>query len=136
MLSTKLSILYNGHPPRPTMTQIEVKQNPRIVIQNPDSGKYYTVLMVDPDAPVGTFLHWIVANIQYGGSNVIGAEEWVSYYPPTPPSGTHRYIFYLYQHSKPIQRPKVIKNRAPFDVVAFIQELNLGSSINQVMFRC
>jgi phosphatidylethanolamine-binding protein (PEBP) family uncharacterized protein len=41
--------------------------------------------MFDPDAPAGTWLHWLR-----------GAEgDYWPYQPPSPPSGTHRYIFRL-----------------------------------------
>lgn len=67
------------------------------------------VLIVDdPDAPNGTFTHWIVWNIDPTVTEV--AENAVptngvegmndsgksGYMGPCPPGGTHRYFFYLY----------------------------------------
>lgn len=66
------------------------------------------IIMHDPDAPSGDFLHWTIWNID---PLVTGLEEGsvpadsrqglngfgtVGYGGPCPPSGTHRYIFELY----------------------------------------
>ena len=74
----------------------------------PDGTKSFALSVVDPDAPGGTFIHWLVYGIpedveEVGqGSlpngakqirNDFGKEE---YGGPCPPSGTHRYIFTLY----------------------------------------
>ena len=59
--------------------------------------KLYTVLMSDPDAQAKSWLHWLITNIP-GESNDIGQGQVImSYSGPNPPSGTHRYIFTLYQ---------------------------------------
>jgi hypothetical protein len=64
------------------------------------------LIMWDPDAPAGTYLHWI----QDANGPII------SYKGPTPPSGTHRYIFRLVEGS-----PQVVpRRRAPIDVDAII----------------
>lgn len=75
------------------------------------SGKFYTLTVVDPDAPSPTnpsmapFLHWLVTNIPQGelekGSMV------VPYMGPSPPEGDHRYCFLLYEQpndSLPVSR--------------------------------
>jgi hypothetical protein len=78
----------------------------------PDKTKTFALIVEDPDAPGGTFVHWVVYNIP---SNVISLAEGVSaenlpegtiqgtnhfgdsdYGGPCPPSGTHRYYFKLY----------------------------------------
>jgi Raf kinase inhibitor-like YbhB/YbcL family protein len=66
----------------------------------------------DPDAPRGSFTHWIIWNIPpkigsigegetpagaVQGSSSAGTAQWVS---PCPPSGTHRYVFTLYALDK------------------------------------
>jgi hypothetical protein len=71
------------------------------------------LIMDDPDAPAGTFVHWVIYNIP---SSAAGLPEAVSrdarladgslqgpgsagragYTGPCPPSGTHRYFFKLY----------------------------------------
>ena len=58
--------------------------------------------MTDPDAPNGedrtsenfTFTHWVFTMINGQINNTF-----VSYYPPSPPKGTHRYQFNLYDIS-------------------------------------
>lgn len=58
----------------------------------PHNASSYLLIMTDPNAPSGCFVHWI-AEIQ--GSNIVNR---IPYYPPSPPSGTgtHNYIFTLY----------------------------------------
>ena len=64
-------------------------------------------IMDDPDAPVGTLIHWVLYNIpadmpglQLGmtGVGVDGTNSWgtTGYGGPCPPGGTHRYYFKLY----------------------------------------
>ena len=61
----------------------------------------------DPDAPVGTWDHWIVFNIPPTTTRIIKGEEpigiggknsWgrTGYGGPCPPLGVHRYLFKLY----------------------------------------
>ena len=79
----------------------------------PPEAKTLALINDDPDAPMGTWVHWVVINIPPGMS---GFEEAVSsdslarqgvvegltdfgrqgYGGPCPPSGTHRYYFKLY----------------------------------------
>lgn len=66
------------------------------------------LILHDPDAPSGDFLHWTVWNIPASTTElpenrvVAGAVEGltdfaaVGYGGPCPPSGTHRYFFELY----------------------------------------
>ena len=66
------------------------------------------LIMHDPDAPGGDFLHWSIWNINPdidflpAGEAPDGALQGVNsfgttqYSGPCPPSGTHRYIFELY----------------------------------------
>jgi Raf kinase inhibitor-like YbhB/YbcL family protein len=73
----------------------------------PPSAKSLALVMDDPDAPGGTFDHWIVWSIPpattgvaegkappgVAGSNGFGKN---GYGGPCPPSGEHRYYFKLY----------------------------------------
>lgn len=73
----------------------------------PENAKSLVLIMDDPDAPMGTFVHWILFNIDpnmngikensapkasYGKTSVGKAD----YVGACPPSGTHRYFFKLY----------------------------------------
>ena len=83
--------------------------NPPLVIENaPLSTKSLALIVDDPDAPVGTWVHWVVWNIgpttSEIGENMVpsGAQQGINdfrkhnYGGPCPPSGTHRYFFKLY----------------------------------------
>ena len=64
------------------------------------------LVMDDPDAPAGTWDHWVAYDITPAAQIPEGAEplgtaggnSWgrTGYGGPCPPSGTHRYIFTLY----------------------------------------
>ena len=80
--------------------------NPPLNIEGVPEETQSLVLMVDdPDAPMGTWDHWIVWNIDPTGKieeNSIPGIEGLnnfrkhSYGGPCPPSGTHRYFFKVY----------------------------------------
>jgi len=81
--------------------------NPPLEISGIPNGTKSLVLVVDdPDAPMGTWDHWIVWNIKpdtakIGEGDVPGVQGMNSfgkqdYGGPCPPSGTHRYMFKLY----------------------------------------
>jgi Raf kinase inhibitor-like YbhB/YbcL family protein len=81
--------------------------NPSLTIQGvPPEAKTLALIMEDPDAPHGTFNHWVVWNIPAATSQIsehakIGVEGLNSlgqrgYTGPEPPSGTHRYFFKVY----------------------------------------
>ena len=83
--------------------------NPPLVIKDVPKGAKSLVLIVDdPDAPLKTWLHWLVWNIEPSvsligegqvpenavqGINDFGSH---SYGGPCPPSGIHHYHFKLY----------------------------------------
>jgi Raf kinase inhibitor-like YbhB/YbcL family protein len=74
----------------------------------PKDTRSFVLIVDDPDAPSGTFTHWIVFDIPgdryelpsgtradsvgLAGRNSRGA---LGYMGPCPPSGTHRYVFRL-----------------------------------------
>ena len=81
----------------------------------PAGTQSFALIMDDPDAPSGTWVHWVLYNINpdkrelqedlpitgksidpeaiYVGKNSSGN---IGYDGPCPPSGTHRYYFKLY----------------------------------------
>ena len=83
--------------------------NPPLHIdQVPAGAKSLALIVDDPDAPGGTFVHWLVWNIDpkttdiaensvppnaVQGKNGFGK---TGYGGPCPPSGTHRYYFRVY----------------------------------------
>ncbi|ABE51947.1 YbhB/YbcL family Raf kinase inhibitor-like protein [Methanococcoides burtonii] len=80
--------------------------NPELVPGSLPEDTVSLVLIVDdPDAPIGTFTHWIVWNIAPGsiieentvpGIQGLNGAKGTDYLGPCPPSGTHRYFFRFY----------------------------------------
>jgi len=83
--------------------------NPALAIENvPAGAKSLALIVDDPDAPAGTWVHWVVWNISPDTREVkehavpAGASQGMNdfrkrnYGGPCPPSGTHRYFFKLY----------------------------------------
>ena len=73
----------------------------------PPGTKSLAMIMDDPDAPMGTFVHWVVYNMPpqttmiRGNSKPPGIQAkngagTNKYIGPCPPSGTHRYYFKVY----------------------------------------
>lgn len=68
----------------------------------------YALIMDDPDAPAGTWVHWVLFNLSSDRDQLMedvseeigtgGNNSWnrTGYGGPCPPSGQHRYIFKLY----------------------------------------
>ena len=93
--------------------------NPPLQISDvPKEAKSLVLIVDDPDAPGGTFLHWLVWNIDvntllmieenslppgaFQGKNDFGKEN---YGGPCPPSGTHRYFFKVFALDKTLDLP-------------------------------
>lgn len=72
------------------------------------------LVVSDPDAPSGTFVHWVLYDLQASdgalpadevppgareADNSAGERGW---YPPCPPSGTHHYRFTVYALGEPL----------------------------------
>ena len=79
----------------------------------PKSAKTIAIIADDPDAPSGTFVHWVVYNLpaeniglvenlptteslKAGGFQGKNDFQKIGYGGPCPPSGTHRYFFKVY----------------------------------------
>lgn len=81
--------------------------NPELSWENvPEGTKSFALSIKDPDAPIGTFVHWLVYDIDKDlrkieensvpgkqVENNFGKED---YGGPCPPSGVHRYYFRLH----------------------------------------
>jgi len=79
----------------------------------PEKTESFALIMDDPDAPMGTWVHWVLYNIPATARSLSegvptdaelpdgsrqGRNSWhrIGYGGPCPPSGTHRYFFKLY----------------------------------------
>jgi Raf kinase inhibitor-like YbhB/YbcL family protein len=83
--------------------------NPPLTFEDvPANAKSLALIIDDPDAPHGTWVHWVLWNIDPKRAEIKehsvpnGAHQGVNdfkrndYGGPCPPSGTHRYFFKLY----------------------------------------
>lgn len=83
--------------------------SPALTWSNAPAGTQSFALIVDdPDAPMGTWVHWVLYNIPSSTTSLpestnadgisVGknSSNHMSYDGPCPPSGTHRYFFKLY----------------------------------------
>lgn len=94
----QIHIFYNGVKGNSQLLQVtDTQSQPRLLLTPSKEGNLYTLLMSDPDAPAKSWLHWLVTNIPGSAPDVSQGDEVISYAPPSPPSGTHRYIFSLYE---------------------------------------
>ncbi|MGB6063232.1 MAG: YbhB/YbcL family Raf kinase inhibitor-like protein [Desulfomonilaceae bacterium] len=79
----------------------------------PEQTQSIALILEDPDAPMGTFVHWVLFNLPAdtkglpenvpagktlanGAKQGAGTSKKVGYMGPCPPSGTHRYFFKVY----------------------------------------
>ena len=74
----------------------------------PSDSRSLALIVDDPDAPTGTFTHWLVFNLSPSTPGLKengrvdgmreGSNDWdeTSYGGPRPPRGVHRYYFRLY----------------------------------------
>jgi Raf kinase inhibitor-like YbhB/YbcL family protein len=83
--------------------------NPSLLIEDvPTNVKSLALVVDDPDAPAGTWVHWVVWNIHpdtkeikensvpKGAGQGLNDFRQHNYKGPCPPPGTHRYFFKLY----------------------------------------
>lgn len=89
------------------------ERNPTLEFRDvPEDTKSLVLIMDDPDAPMKTWVHWTIWNIDAKTTQILqnscpkGAVEGITsfgrngYGGPCPPSGTHRYFFKLFALDK------------------------------------
>lgn len=86
----------------------------------PQGTKSLALIADDPDAPAGTWVHWVIFNLPADGdglSEAVSSEKnladgsrqgindfrRIGYGGPCPPGGTHRYYFKLYALDKALE---------------------------------
>ena len=97
----------NGEIPRKYTCDGEDISPPLAISEVPENARTLVLIVDDPDAPAGDWVHWVVFNIPAStreiaeasapagalGATDFGRPGWGG---PCPPSGTHRYFFKLY----------------------------------------
>jgi Raf kinase inhibitor-like YbhB/YbcL family protein len=107
-------------PPRYTCDGADVSP-PLAWRDAPARAATFALIMDDPDAPAGTWVHWVLFNLPGSARElgegasarvppagaVEGANSWGrrGYGGPCPPSGTHRYLFRLYALDRALDLP-------------------------------
>ena len=84
----------------------------------PGDAAALALVVDDPDAPRGTFTHWVVLDLPAdatglgpgalpgGATQAKNSGGGTSYYPPCPPSGVHHYRFTVYALVRPTGLPE------------------------------
>lgn len=84
----------------------------------PEEAKSMVLIVDDPDAPIATWVHWIVWNIpvthhikenEIHGLQGLNDFQQHHYGGPCPPSGTHRYFFKVYALDSLLDLPSTTK---------------------------
>ncbi|KAJ4721673.1 Flowering locus T protein [Melia azedarach] len=118
----------------------QVINQPRVEIGGEDLRTFYTLVMVDPDAPspsdpnLKEYLHWLVTDIPATTGANFGHEV-VCYENPRPTVGIHRFVFVLFQQlgRQTVYAPGWRQN---FNTREFAELYNLGSPVAAVYFNC
>lgn len=108
--------------------------NPPLELEGiPEKAKCLAIIVEDPDAPKGTWTHWIAWDIPVthhlkegfnGGVQGMNDFGKNNYGGPCPPSGTHRYYFKIYAlddllNIKPSSNKKDLERAMSEHIVAF-----------------
>lgn len=102
-----------------TCDNADVEKQPSPPLQwskGPEGTKSYAIIVEDPDAPNGTYYHWLVYNIPAAVQSLaeravitspaieaINSSGNTYFVGPCPPIGEHRYVFHVYALSDAIQ---------------------------------
>lgn len=137
MKITSSSFAHNQNiPPKYTCDGENI--NPPLLFSDiPADAKSLVLISDDPDAPMGTWVHWILWNIDPKTTEIAeksvpaGAMEGTTsfgetgYGGPCPPSGVHRYFFKLYALDTKLDLPISAKKE---DLEKAIQQHILASA--------
>ena len=105
MQLTSPAFKHNQMIPKKYTCQGDDVNPPLDITEIPEGAKTLALIIDDPDAPMGMWVHWVVFNIPITqqiaensipglqGRNDFGRNN---YGGPCPPSGTHHYYFKLY----------------------------------------
>lgn len=123
------------------LTPTDVKDPPAVKWDADDQSTFYTLAMVDPDAPSRAepkfreVNHWLVGNVR--GSDVATGDVITDYLGSGPPKGTglHRYVFLVFKQKERIEfdEPRTSNtsraHRLSFSIRKFAGKYGLGQPI-------
>ncbi len=129
-------------PPKYTCTG-ENASPPLLWKSLPEGTKSIALIADDPDAPMGTWVHWVYYDIpahvsglpehvpqgkspSVGGTQGMNDSKNIGYDGPCPPSGTHRYYFKAYALDSMLNLPPGASKK---DLLKAIQGHILGESV-------
>ncbi|EPS69817.1 hypothetical protein M569_04946, partial [Genlisea aurea] len=118
----------------------QVVSHPRVDVGGDDLRAFFTLVMVDPDAPspsdpnLREYLHWLVTDIP-GTTGTTFGQEVVCYENPRPSLGIHRFVFVLFRQlgRQTVYAPGWRQN---FNTKEFAELYNLGIPVAAVYFNC
>ncbi|MFH1360841.1 MAG: YbhB/YbcL family Raf kinase inhibitor-like protein [Candidatus Omnitrophota bacterium] len=96
---------HNGYIPAKYTCQGEDINPPLVISEIPQGAKSLALIVDDPDAPMGLWVHWLLFDIpivnEIKEDTIPGKQGYnnfgrTNYGGPCPPSGTHRYFHKIY----------------------------------------
>jgi Raf kinase inhibitor-like YbhB/YbcL family protein len=118
MTITSTAVQANGHI-LPDYTCDGRNNSPPLTFSEiPDDATSLALIVEDPDAPHGVFVHWLLYDMSPATLQIpengqpmtgkVGVNDFgqLGYGGPCPPSGTHRYIFSLYALDDTLDLPE------------------------------
>lgn len=100
--------------------------SPPLKLENiPQDAKELVLVVDDPDAPMGTWIHWVVFNLKPIDQEILEGKlppqakqglnsfGYTRYGGPCPPSGRHRYFFKLFALDEALNLP----DGSPFEKI-------------------
>lgn len=119
----KLTSVFGNNENIPSMYTCDGEDKaPELIISDVPAGAESLVLIVDdPDAPLGTWVHWLLYNIPVNVTKINaqklpeGVKQGMTDFRrtgwggPCPPSGTHRYFFKLYAIDRYLDLPQGVR---------------------------
>ncbi len=115
MKLTSSAFAHKAMIPKKYTCQGEDISPPLTITDLPEATVSLALINDDPDAPMGTWDHWLIWNIkpvpeikENSAPGTEGKNSWgrSNYGGPCPPSGTHRYFFKLYALDSTLALPE------------------------------
>jgi len=131
------SPIFQGNQPIPRRYTCDGEDiSPPLAWTDPHAGeRSFALIMDDPDAPAGTWVHWVIYNLLAAARSLAegipphscladGSRQGINsfrrcgYGGPCPPCGTHRYFFKLYALDRALDLPDAANKITLLDAMA------------------